>query len=56
VDDSTTRELMIDFYGELKNERSNLLALTNAQRLFMKKQADKSHPYYWAGFILMGKP
>jgi CHAT domain-containing protein len=56
VDDSATRELMVDFYGELKGDRSKLLALTNAQRQFLKEHKDKTHPYYWAAFILMGKP
>ena len=56
VDDSATRELMIGFYSALKSENSKLLALTHAQRKFITKQPDKSHPYYWAGFILMGKP
>ncbi|MEQ9415748.1 MAG: CHAT domain-containing protein, partial [Cyclobacteriaceae bacterium] len=56
VDDIATRELMVNFYGELKDGSSKLMALTNAQRQFLKTQKDKNHPYYWAAFILMGKP
>ncbi|MEQ8303130.1 MAG: CHAT domain-containing protein [Cyclobacteriaceae bacterium] len=56
VDDAATQEIMVDFYGALKKGDSKLGALTGAQRNFAKQPGEKSHPYYWAGFILMGKP
>lgn len=52
VDDKTARELMIDFYLELKSGKSPATALRNAQRNLIKQN---SHPYYWSPFFLVGK-
>ncbi len=61
VSDAKTQELMVDFYkGLIKNNNKDDermptkdTALCQAKRK-MAKSRDKSDPYYWAGFILIG--
>lgn len=55
VSDAKTQTLMIDFYkGLVKDQGANKdSALSEAKRK-MTKSRDKSDPYYWAGFILIG--
>ncbi len=52
VDDTATRDLMIQFYGGIKN-KSLSAALTSAKRK-MAASAKFNHPYYWSSFILIG--
>lgn len=51
VNDSSTAELMKNFYANLKTGQSKGGALREAAH---RLRSDKSHPYYWAPFILMG--
>jgi CHAT domain-containing protein/tetratricopeptide (TPR) repeat protein len=53
VSDTATRDLMIDYYTRLQNGEGRGEALRNAQ-LRMLKTPERSHPYYWAGFIQLG--
>jgi CHAT domain-containing protein len=56
VQDRSTAELMVRFYRHLNNpEYSKAQALRQAQ-LEMIRKGDFSHPYYWAGFVLIGQP
>ena len=50
VDDQATRDLMVNFYSNLKT-MSKDEALRQAQ-LKVKKQYP--HPYYWSAFLLTG--
>jgi CHAT domain-containing protein len=53
VYDPSTRELMVEFYGQLKSGTDKATALQQAQIKIMQKEK-YSHPYYWAPFILVG--
>ncbi len=53
VDDQATSQWMEYFYGELKKNRSPVKALHSAQEK-MAADAERSSPYYWAGFVLAG--
>ena len=53
VDDKSTALLMKEFYKELKDGKIKTEALRLAQ-LSLLSNPDYSHPYYWAGFLLIG--
>lgn len=55
VDDTQTPSLMTFFYEQLKKGMSKSAALTMAKREYLKTVShDKAHPFYWAGFLLIG--
>jgi len=54
VDDAATARLVEQFYSELARGRPAGEALRSAQRAVQK--TGRSHPFYWAGFILVGDP
>ena len=50
----STRDIMIEFYKQLKNKKIDLAtALQTAQKNIMQKN-EYRHPYFWAPFILVG--
>ncbi|MEW6498123.1 MAG: CHAT domain-containing protein, partial [Cyanobacteriota bacterium] len=54
VNDKSTADFMVQFYQELlKPELTKAEAVRLAQ-LYLLKQPESSHPYYWAPFILVG--
>jgi CHAT domain-containing protein len=54
VDDLSTRDVIVDFYRQLKeNKFSKAKALQQAQKNLLKIEKYK-HPYYWAPFVLIG--
>ena len=53
VSDTGTRELMVKYYKRLKSGEGRSAALRQAQ-LEMMATPERSHPYYWAGFIQSG--
>ena len=53
VDDEATRDLMVAYYGKLLLGEGRAEALRQAQ-LEMLRRKDRSHPFYWAGFIPSG--
>jgi CHAT domain-containing protein len=59
IPDEETRDLMVQFYGRLYDKQSKLSALHEASLSAVKsikKKYGSSHPFYWAGFILVGDP
>jgi CHAT domain-containing protein len=54
VSDKATRELMVSYYGRLKQGQGRGEALRLAQ-LEMLKNVNRRHPYYWASFIQSGE-
>jgi len=54
VPDKESAELMTLFYKHLSKGRPKDEALMLAKRSFVEKYPMKTHPYYWAGFILTG--
>lgn len=53
IHDQSSAQLMKLFYGGLA---SGIRKATALQRAVQQVKADLPHPYYWAPFILMGKP
>lgn len=54
VSDFVTRELMTDYYKNLKQGMGRGAALRQVQ-LEMLKRKGREHPFYWAGFIQSGE-
>ncbi len=54
VSDYVTRELMTDYYKNLKAGMGRNEALRQVQ-LEMLKKKNRQHPFYWAGFIQSGE-
>jgi CHAT domain-containing protein/Tfp pilus assembly protein PilF len=54
VSDQATRELMVAYYGRLKQGQGRGEALRRAQLEILKK-VNRRHPYFWAGFIQSGE-
>jgi len=54
VSDKATRELMVAYYGRLKQGQGRGDALRRVQ-LEMLKKVNRRHPYYWASFIQSGE-
>ncbi len=52
VDDDSTKEFMIDFYGELQTGLPKAEALQSAS---IRLRQRRPHPYHWAPFLLIGK-
>jgi CHAT domain-containing protein/Tfp pilus assembly protein PilF len=53
VDDRGTLKLMEAFYAELEQGSDVARALQRAQQRLISEE-DWSHPWYWAGFVLVG--
>jgi CHAT domain-containing protein len=53
VNDSSTAELMGDFYLQLKTGKSKGAALQASMRKALEVRRT-GHPYYWAPFFLIG--
>ena len=56
IPDETTPLIVENFYENLKKGQRKSEALKNAQRAYVLNQEDplKKHPYYWAGFVVIG--
>ena len=55
VDDCRTAELMTYFYSSLKDGKPKDVALREAKVQYLESaNPEKQHPYYWAGFVLIG--
>jgi CHAT domain-containing protein len=50
--DQSTADLMGEFYHQLHSSQNKAAALRQAQLTLLRSQYD--HPYYWAGFVLVG--
>ena len=53
VDGSSTQELILEFYSLITKGYEKTTALQEATKKVMEKNP---HPFYWAPFILIGKP
>src|SRR6266516_2692495 len=61
VDDASSAELMEMFYQALLSDYGKAAALAGAQRAFLARARTsmrpyRAHPYFWAGFHLIGDP
>lgn len=53
--DKETSELMIFFYEEIKKGIPKDQALADAKRRFLSENPLKTHPIFWAGFVINGQ-
>ena len=56
VNDAASGALMVYFYAHLLAGEPKHLALSRAKREYIAAHPVKAHPFYWAGFILVGDP
>jgi hypothetical protein len=57
VEDVKARQIMVDFYRELKRGKSKGQALSTAKKSYLAHSPPSyTHPYYWAGFQVTGNP
>lgn len=56
VSDVSTSMLMKGFYQQLADNAKNIEALRAAKLSMLESSLGSRHPYYWAPFILIGKP
>lgn len=57
VPDEATQQLMSDFYTSLRDSKGKLESLHSAELRLIRerrKAGHAAHPFYWAGFILIG--
>jgi CHAT domain-containing protein len=54
VDDAATKDLMAAYYARLGAGAGRSQALRDAQ-LAMLDDPDRTHPYYWAAFVVIGE-
>ncbi len=54
VNSNSTADLMVEFYRNLRQNPSKSKALQTAM-IPMLKNKKTNHPFYWAGFVLIGK-
>ncbi len=56
VPDMTTREIMVDFYKNLKRGMTKDAALRQAKLTYLENAPESiaANPYFWAGFVPMG--
>lgn len=54
VPDEETAEIMLSFYEHLKSGHTKVEALALAKRDFLADNPLKSHPFFWAGFVING--
>jgi CHAT domain-containing protein/Flp pilus assembly protein TadD len=56
VDSASTSQLMLDFHRNLKSTRPLMTKAEalQAASLKMLQRSNYKHPYYWAGFVLVG--
>jgi len=52
VDDEATAQLMMKFYEDLSNTESPSKSIRRAQ---IKLLEEKSHPFFWSPFVLVGR-
>jgi CHAT domain-containing protein len=56
ADDEATSQIMEEFFAQLKEEKGKAESLRQAQLNYLQNlaPAHKTHPYYWAPFVMIG--
>jgi CHAT domain-containing protein len=54
--DRSTPELMSRFYRHLKDEQTSKAHALRQAQLELLRQKGLAHPYYWASFVVVGRP
>jgi CHAT domain-containing protein len=55
VNDATTSNLMLDFYGQMLEGSSKPQALREAKLQMIRRHYEYAKPYFWSPFILIGR-
>jgi CHAT domain-containing protein len=55
VNDETTADLMVNFYGSMLEGQTKAEALRQAKLNLIQSHPEYAKPYYWAPFILVGR-
>jgi CHAT domain-containing protein/uncharacterized protein HemY len=56
VESASTRDLMLQFHRSLQTGKASKAEALRQSSLSLLKQPITSHPFYWAGFVLVGDP
>ncbi len=56
VDSESTAALMLEFHRNLKMKRFGKSEALRQAALKLRQDPNYRHPYYWAGFIVVGDP
>jgi CHAT domain-containing protein len=56
VSDISTSQLMESFYRHLTAGMGNAAALRATKLQMLRSDNETRHPYYWASFVIVGKP
>lgn len=56
VESTSATKLLVDFHRRLAAEGGSKTAELRAAALELLRMPRYAHPYYWAGFILVGDP
>ncbi len=55
ADDASTKDIMVGFYENLKAGQGKAAALRHAEQAYLQgAPGGKTHPFYWATFVLAG--
>jgi len=54
VEDKSTADFMAEFYRQLANSQTTKAEALRQAQLKLLKQPGYKHPFYWAGFVLVG--
>ncbi|MCY7377317.1 MAG: CHAT domain-containing protein [Pyrinomonadaceae bacterium] len=54
VESKSTSDLMVNFHRNLRSNPSKAKAL-QAATVSLLKNRQTNHPYFWSGFVLIGK-
>ena len=55
VESSSTTDLTVDFYKSLKQNTSKKPEALRQAALKLRRHPSTAHPFYWAGFVLIGE-
>lgn len=55
IEDKTSKEIMLNFYKNIKNGMTIDKALQAAKKQYLSNFHDKQHPFYWASFQQYGR-
>ena len=56
VSDASTSRLMKGFYQRLARNGGNAASLREAKQEMINRGGANRHPYYWAPFVIIGRP
>jgi CHAT domain-containing protein len=54
VESASTTELMLEFHRNLREQKSSKAQAMQAAALKLLRRSEYQHPFYWAGFVVMG--